>query len=110
MNKRLLSLTSAAVLPLASVPTLAQQLPVVTPPIASAAALAGRWLHDNRGGIIGSVKSVSSDGRTATIVLGVYKFDNVRIIEVPASTLSVVDGRITLRGGTAEALNVSPAR
>jgi hypothetical protein len=108
MNRRLLNLAGAAVLALAAVPTLAQPLPAVAPP--SAAALAGRWLHDSRGGIIGSVKSVSPDGRTATIVLGVYKFDNVRVIEVPASALSVVDGRTTLRGATAEALNVFPLR
>jgi len=106
MNKRFLSLASAAVLALAAAPTLAQQLPAVAPPSA-AAALAGRWLHDGRGRIIGSIKSASPDGRTATIVLGVYKLDNVHVAEVPASALSVVDGKATLRGETAEALNAS---
>ena len=110
MNKRFLGLACAAVLTLATVPTLAQQFPAVAPPGASAAALTGHWLHDSRGGIIGGVKSVSPDGRTATIVLGVYLFDNVRVIEVPASMLSVVDGKATLRGETAEALNASPPR
>ncbi len=110
MNKCLLSLTSAAVLALAAAPTLAQQLPAVAPPSISAAALVGRWLHDSRGEIIGSVKSVSPDGRTATIVLGVYKFDNVRVVEAPASALAVVDGKATLRGETAEALNASRLR
>ena len=110
MNKRLLSLAGAAVLALAAAPTLAQQLPAVAPSSASTAALVGRWLHDNRGGIIGSVKSVSSDGRAVTIVFGVYKFDNVRVVEVPVSTLSVVGGNVTLRGETAEALNTSPSR
>ncbi len=110
MNRRLLNLASAAILALAAVPTLAQQLPAVVTPSASAAALAGGWLHDSRGGIIGSIKSVSPDGRTATIVLGVYKFDNVHVIDVPASALYIVDGKATLRGGTAEALNVSPLR
>lgn len=46
----------------------------------------------------------------ATIVLGVYKLDNVHVIEVPASALSVADGKATLRGETAEALNASPLR
>ena len=110
MNRHLLSLAGAAVLALAAAPTRAQQLPAMASPSASAAALVGRWLHDSRGGIIDSVKSVSPDGRTATIVLGVYKFDNVRVIEVPASALSVVDGKATLRGETAEALNASPLR
>jgi len=109
MNRRLLSFASAAVLALAAAPTLAQQLPAVAPP-SSNAALVGHWLHDSRGGIIGSIKSVSPDGHTATVVLGVYKFDNVRVIEVPASALAVVDGKATLRGETAEALNASPLR
>jgi photosystem II stability/assembly factor-like uncharacterized protein len=110
VNRRLLSLASVAVLALAAAPTLAQQLPAVAPPSASTAALVGRWLHDSRGEIIGSVKSVSPDGRTATIVLGVHLFDNVRVIEVPSSGLSVVNGKATLRGETAEALNASPPR
>lgn len=110
MNRHLLSLAGVAALALAAAPTLAQQLPAVAPPSASTAALVGRWLHDSRGRTIGSVKSVSPDGRTATIVLGVYKLDNVRVIEVPVSTLSVVDGKATLRGETAEALNASPSR
>lgn len=110
MNRRLLGFASAAFLAFAAAPTFAQQLPAVALPSASAAALVGRWLHDSRGGIIGSIKSVSPDGRTATIVLGVYRLDNVRVTEVPASALSVVDGKATLRGETAEALNASPLR
>jgi len=43
-------------------------------------------------------------------VLGVYTLDNVHVIEVPASALFVVDGKVTLRGETAEALNASPPR
>ncbi len=110
MSRYLLSLAGAAVLALAAAPTLAQRLPAVAPSGASTAALVGRWLHDSRGGIIGSIKSVSPDGRMATIVLGVYRLDNVRVIEVPVSALSVVDGKATLRGESAEALNASPSR
>jgi len=109
MNKRLLSLAGVAVLAVAT-PTLSQQRPAAATPGTSAAALAGNWLRDSRGRIIGSVKSVSPDGRTATVVLGVYTLDNVRVSEVPASALSVVDGKVTLRGETAEALNASPPR
>ncbi len=108
MNKCLLNLASAAVLALAAAPTLAQQLPAVAPPSASTAALVNRWLYDSRGGIIGSIKSVSPDGRTATIVLGVYRLENVQVIEVPASALSVMGGKATLRGETSEVLNASP--
>ncbi len=110
MNRRLLSFASAVALSLAATPTVAQQFPAVTPSNASTAALVGRWLHDSRGRIIGSIKSVSPDGRLATIVLGVYKLDNVRVIEVPATALSVVDGKATLGGETAEALNIIPPR
>jgi len=110
MNKRLLSLASAAFLALAAAPTLAQQPSAAAPASVSAAALVGRWLHDSQGKIIGSVKSVSLDGRMATIVLGVYRLDNVHVIEVPASALAVVDGKATLREETAEALNASPLR
>ncbi len=107
MNKRLLSLAGVAVLAFAATPTLAQQRPAAAPPTATATALAGRWLHDSRGRIIGSVKSVSPDGRAATVMLGVYTIDNVHVIDVPASALSVVDGKIILRGETTKALNAS---
>ena len=65
-------------------------------------------MHGSRGGIVGSVKSVSPDGRMATIVLGVCEFDNVHVIEVPASALAVMDGEAMLRGETAEALSDFP--
>ncbi len=110
MNKRLLSLAGAAILALAAMPALAQQLPAGAPSSATAAALVGRWLHDSRGGIIGSVKSVSPDGRTATIMLGVYTLDNVRMVEVPASALSMAGGKVTLTGETTEARNTTPHR
>lgn len=99
-------LAGAAVLTLiGTAPTLAQQRPTAGPPSAIAASTAGRWLYDDRGEIVGSVKSVSADGRTATIVLGVYTLDNVRVVDVPAGALSVVNGRVTLRAETVIALN-----
>lgn len=108
MNTRLLSLAGAAILAFAAAPTLAQQRPAAAP--SSTSALVGHWLHNSQGRVIGSVKLVSPDGQTATIVLGVYKFDNVRVVKVPVKALSVVNGKATLRGETAEALNVSPSR
>ncbi len=102
MNTHLLNLVGAAVLVLAALPTFAQQRTAVAPP--SPSALVGRWLHNSQGRVIGSVKLVSPDGQTATIVLGVYKFDNVRVVRVPVKTLSVVNGKATLRSETAEAL------
>ncbi len=95
-------LAGAAILALAATPA-QQQHPAAAPPDAVAAAV-GHWLYDTHGGIIGSVKAVSADGRTATIVIGVYLFDSVRVVEVPASTLSVMDGKARLQTGTAMAL------
>ena len=99
-------LAGAAVLTLVgAAPTLAQQRPAAAPPRAVAATTAGHWLYDDRGEIVGSVKSISADGRTATIVLGIYKLDVVRVVDIPADALSVVDGRATLRAGTMAALS-----
>ena len=110
MNARLLSFAGATVLILAAAPTLAQQFPTVTPPGASTTVLAGRWLHDDQNKIIGNIKSVSPDGRVATIMLGTYLLDNVRVMEVPVSALSVLDGKVALRRDTAEALNAPTSR
>ena len=110
MNTRLLSIAGAAVLTLAAAPTLAQQFPTVAPTGTSTAGLAGRWLHDDQNRIIGNVKSVSPNGRMATIMLGIYLLDNVRVMEVPVSALSVLDGKVTLRRDTAEVLNAPSSR
>ena len=110
MNTRLLSFAGAAVLILAAAPTRAQQFPTVAPPGTSTSGLAGRWLHDDQNRIIGHVKSVSPDGRMATIMLGTYLLDNVRVMQVPVSALSVLDGKAMLRRNTAEALNAAASR
>ncbi len=110
MNTRLLSIPGAAILALAAAPALAQPIPAAASSRVSPASPAGHWLHDGRGRIVGSVRSISPDGRTATVVLGVYTLDNLRVIDVPAGALSVVDGKVTLRRETAEALNTVPSR
>ena len=81
--------------------------------LAPGAALAdsvGRWLYDDRGEIIGSVKSLSPDGRTAVVVLGVYFHTGARSVEVPAGALRAVDGGTTPRAETLQALLNAPAR
>ena len=109
-----LAVVGGAALALVATPALAQHLPAVAPPSASAsasaAALVGHWLHDSRGEVVGSVRSISPDGRIATIVLGIYTLDNLRVIQVPASALSVMDGKVTLRREPVEALNAFPSR
>ena len=106
MNANPLTLATVVVVPLAVAGTAvpAQQARPAAAPPRTAAAAVGHWLYDDRGEIVGSIKSVSADGRTATIVLGIYKLDVVRVVEVPADALSIVDGRATLRAGTMAAL------
>ena len=112
MDTRPLTFAVAAVLALAAAPAPAQERPVTGAP-APGAALAdsvGRWLYDDRGEVVGSVKSLSPDGRTAVVVLGVYFHTSTRLVQVPAAALRVVDGRTTLRGETLQALLNAPAR
>ena len=100
MNKRFLG---AAVLALAA-PVAFAQAP------ASAAGLAGRWLYDDHGKTVGSIRSISPDGRTATVMLGVPLVDAVRVVTVPVGALFVSDNKATLRRDTAEALNAFSPR
>lgn len=112
MNARFPAVAVAAVLALAAAPAPAQQRPATDAPVldAALAASVGRWLYDDRGEIVGSVKSLSPDGRTAVVVLGVYFHSSVRLVEVPAGALRVVDGKTTLRAETLQALLDAPAR
>ena len=113
LHPRSTLLAGAAILALAAAPAPApaqQRLTTAAAPSAAITAAVGHWLYDDRGEIVGSVKSVSADGRTATIVLGVYTLDDVRVVEVPVDVLSVVDGRVTLRTETAQALLSASSR
>lgn len=76
----------------------------------AAASAVGRWLHDDRGEIIGSVKAVTDGGRTAVIALGIYFRDHVRIVEVPAGAITVVGGRAVLRPEALQAASKPPGR
>ncbi len=71
----------------------------------AAASAVGHWLRDPQGHIIGSVRSLSPDGRIATIMVGTYFQGGSHFATVPADALSVVDGQVTLRTDTAMALN-----
>ena len=112
MDTRPLTIAVASVLALAAAPAPAQERAVTDAPASSVALAAsvGRWLYDDRGEIAGSVKSLSPDGRTAVVVLGVYFHTSTRLVEVPVGALRVVDGRTTLRAETLQALLNAPAR
>ena len=92
MNTRLLSLAAVLSLSIGSA-ALAQDNPT------------GRWLHDAQGNKIGSVRALTPDGRTAEIMLGSYFRPGSYAATVPASALSIVNGKVTLRPETVQALN-----
>lgn len=72
-------------------------------PVAS--KVVGRWLYDQKGNKIGSVRSLSDDGQTAVIMTGSYFQPGSHEATISVAALSVVSGHVTLRTGVAEALN-----
>jgi hypothetical protein len=72
-----------------------------------AAKAVGKWLYDSQGKKIGSVRSLSADGRTASIMVGSYTQQGSHEARIPASALSMVNGKVKLRAGTVEALNTA---
>ncbi len=66
---------------------------------------AGQFLYDPQGETLGSVVGLTDGGRTAVVRLGFIREPGSREITVPASALSVSNGRVTLRAETVEALN-----
>ncbi len=79
--------------------------PVYGAPAAATAGMVGKWLRDPQGNIVGSVRSVESDGRTAEIMVGSYFESGSHVATVPLSALSVVNGRVVLQPDMAVALN-----
>ena len=75
-----------------------------------ASSAVGRWLYDLQGNIIGSVRSLTDDGRTAIIMVGSYFQAGSHEARVPSENLSIVNGKITLQSGTVQALNTVSRR
>ena len=106
---RAISLTVGAAL-LLSVSSGAMAEPAAHPAAIEAAApfvatnAVGRWLHDLQGNTIGSVRGLADGGRTAIIMVGSYFRPGSYEARVPASALSVVDGKVTLQTETMQAL------
>ena len=113
MNTRILSLAASLVFTLGGV-ALAQ--PAANPATGQAAVYSvassavGRWLYDLKGNRIGSVRKLEDGGRTAVIMVGSYFQPGSHEARVPASALSMVDGKAVLRGDTVEALNTVSRR
>ena len=79
-------------------------------PYAAASSSVGRWLYDLQGNKIGSVRHLSGDGLTTVIMVGSYFQPGSHEAAVPVTALSVVNGNVTLRAGTVEALNTVSRR
>ncbi len=72
---------------------------------AIAASAVGHWLYDAQEHMIGSIRSLSDNGRTAVIMVGAYFQNGSHLATVPAGALSLINRRVTLRTDTVEALN-----
>jgi len=110
MNKRMLSLAASIAFTFGGA-ALAQS---VADPVAGQAAIysvassaVGRWLYDLKGHRIGSVRKLEDGGRTAVIMVGSYFQIGSHKARVPASALSVVDGKAVLHDNTVQALNTA---
>lgn len=108
MNARMLSLAAslaftfggAAMAQPAAGPT-----PGPAPAYSIASSAVGRWLYDLKGQRIGSVRKLEDGGQTAVVMVGSYFQIGSHEARVPASALSVVDGKAVLRDDTVQALN-----
>ena len=113
MNTRRLSFIASLVLAagggaMAQTAVVPAAHPVVAPFAASNAV--GHWLHDPQGNTIGSVRGLSADGQTAEIMVGSYFQLSSHVASIPSSALAMVDGKVTLRRETVEALNTAARR
>ena len=102
MNSRILALSASLLLSLGA-PALAQGAASATHSVAQDAV--GRWLHDAQGNTIGSVRSLSDDGRVAVVMVGTYFDPHSYEMRVPASALSEIGDKVVLRTDIVEALN-----
>ncbi len=84
--------------------------PGPTPAYSIASSAVGRWLYDLKGQRIGSVRKLEDGGRTAVLMIGAYFQPGSHEARVPASALSVVDGKAVLHDDTVQALNTVPRR
>ncbi len=113
MNMRLFSLATSLLLSIgggamAQAATNPDANQAAAPSLPSSAA--GRWLHDSQGNVIGSVRSLTDDGGTAVIMVGSYFQPGSYQAKIPSSSLYILDGKVTLRPATVDALNTAARR
>ena len=113
MNTRMLSLAASIAFTLGGA-ALAQ--PAASPAAGQAAlyslaaSAGGRGAYGQKGDRIGSVRKLEDGGRTAVIMVGSYFQPGSHEARVPASALSVVNGKTVLGGDTVQALNTVSQR
>jgi hypothetical protein len=66
----------------------------------------GKFLYDQQGDTVGSVRRLSDGGRSAVIMIGFVGQPGSHEVTVPASALDVAGGKVVLRAETMQALNV----
>lgn len=108
MDLRVLNLAASLALAVGWTTTVSSSAaPEDAMPSATASAV-GRWLYDAQGNVIGSVRGLADGGRTVIIMVGSYFRPGSHVARLPACTLSVIDGKVTVRTGTAELLRAHP--
>ncbi len=71
-------------------------------------SVVGQWVHDPQGNIIGSVRGLTSDGRSASIMVGSYFQPGSHEVMVRAQSISTVNGRVVIDRETAQVLSLRP--
>ncbi len=113
MNTRILSLAASLAMSIsgsAMAQTAYNSTTNHAPVYSVASSAVGRWLYDLQGNTIGSVRSLTDDGRTAVIMVGSYFQQGSHEARVPSENLFIVNGKVTLQAGTVQALNTVTRR
>ncbi len=76
----------------------------------TASSAVGHWVYNQQGDKIGSVRSLTDNGETAVIMVGSYFQPGSHEARISANALSIVNGNVTLRNDTLQALNTVSRR
>lgn len=72
----------------------------------AAANVVGKWVYGPQGYAVGSVRDLTDGGSVATIVVGSYFQPGSHLVRVPARSLSISGGKVTIDSEAAKALNL----
>ena len=109
MNTRLLSLAGALALAIGGGAVSGQVMAQTAASSSFSASAVGGWLYNAQGNKIGSVRRLTDGGQTVVVMIGFYfSIDGIYQASVPASALSMVNGKATLQPATFQALNAVP--